>query len=372
LDYTIACVLVMIASYGMCSVADASPATFFYFNGFETNAPGAPAGWSGSAVDEVPSGYAGISAGPHGGSAFLSSTSGTLSFASSTGLATGTFSYQVDFYTDPSNAALTRFITPFTSQQDPPAFLATGTYVLHSGLTFRVRDYYSAFITPELTAGAWYTLECYYDYSTVINPATGRPRVLQVLNLYSQASLDAAGYRHSDNLIATHSVVYPNYDTGLTPDAADTMFPMSVNYGDNTPFYLDNVGVGPIINSTEPVPDRLKGDWDLSGDVTNTDIQAMLDALVDLEGYQAAHGLSHAELLLIGDLDDSGAVSNTDIQAMLDALTGGGGLAEIHALSLELFGDEHQLDGYATPVPEPASAVILAFTGAGVLVRRRR
>jgi hypothetical protein len=354
------------AALGVHVAADAAPATYFYFNDFETNTPGAPAGWSGSSVDEVPSGYAGISAGPHGGGAFLNSTGGDLAFASSTGLATGTFSYQVDFYTDPSNSSLSRFITPFTRQDEPPAFLASGTYLLHFGSTFRVRDYYSAFNTPELAPGTWYTLECYYDYSTDINPSTGRPRVLQVLNLYSQASLDAAGYRHSDNLIATHSVVYPNYDSGPTPDAGDTMFPVGMNLGDNTPFYLDNVGVGPIINGL------IKGDWDLSGEVTNADIQAMLDALVDLDGYKAAHELSDAELLLVGDIDDNGAVSNADIQAMLDDLTGGGGLAEIQALSLEVFGDAHVLDQHATHVPEPASAVILAMAGACLLVRHRR
>jgi hypothetical protein len=68
-----------------------------------------------------------------------------------------------------------------------------------------------------------------------------------------------------------------------------------------------------------------RGDWNRDGSLTNTDIQAMLDALVDLEGYQASHNLSDDELRLIGDVNNDGAVTNADIQALLDLLTSGGG-----------------------------------------------
>jgi hypothetical protein len=67
-----------------------------------------------------------------------------------------------------------------------------------------------------------------------------------------------------------------------------------------------------------------RGDWNRDGSLTNTDIQAMLDALVDLEGYRAAHGLSDDELRLIGDANSDGSVTNADIQALLDLLTSGG------------------------------------------------
>jgi hypothetical protein len=68
-----------------------------------------------------------------------------------------------------------------------------------------------------------------------------------------------------------------------------------------------------------------RGDWNRDGALTNLDIQAMLDALVDLEGYQASHNLSDDELRLIGDVNNDGSVTNADIQALLDLLTGGGG-----------------------------------------------
>jgi hypothetical protein len=91
---------------------------------------------------------------------------------------------------------------------------------------------------------------------------------------------------------------------------------------------------------------------------------------VDLDGYKAAHRMTDAQMLRIGDIDDNGAVTNADIQAMLDLLTGGG-LTEIQALSMEVFGDAHVLDTFATTVPEPASAAML-LSSLTFMRRRRR
>jgi hypothetical protein len=110
------------------------------------------------------------------------------------------------------------------------------------------------------------------------------------------------------------------------------------------------------------------GDFDLSGATTNADIQAMLDALVDLEGYQAAHGLSDSGLKLVGDLDGSGAVTNADIQAMLDYLTGQSGMSA-REISLQLFGDQQYLDDVVSSVPEPGTWLII---GANLVILLRR
>jgi hypothetical protein len=110
----------------------------------------------------------------------------------------------------------------------------------------------------------------------------------------------------------------------------------------------------------------VRGDWDRNGATTNTDIQAMLDALVDLDGYRSQHALNDAELLAIGDLDYTGQVANADIQAMLDYLTGQSGMS-VHAIALEVFGDKHYLDGYTASMPEPATLGLLALGGAALL-----
>jgi hypothetical protein len=113
----------------------------------------------------------------------------------------------------------------------------------------------------------------------------------------------------------------------------------------------------------------LRGDWNLDGSLSNTDIQAMLDALVNLEGYRTAHGLTQAHLHAVGDIDGSSAVTNADIQAMLDLLTSGGGTSA-QQIALQVFGDEHYLDTYASSVPEPTSLALLTLSGIA-LARRR-
>jgi hypothetical protein len=94
------------------------------------------------------------------------------------------------------------------------------------------------------------------------------------------------------------------------------------------------------------------GDFNLDGQVTNADIQAMLDAVGSPTAYEAAHNLSAASLVMLGDFNEDGAVSSADILPMLTFLAEGGGT----------------LQG----VPEPASAVLMAISGLALLIRPRR
>jgi hypothetical protein len=72
----------------------------------------------------------------------------------------------------------------------------------------------------------------------------------------------------------------------------------------------------------------------------------------------------------VGDIDGDGSVDNADIQAMLDLLTSGGGMS-VQQIALEIFGDEHYLDAYATNVPESASLGLLTMGGVAMFGRRR-
>ncbi len=102
--------------------------------------------------------------------------------------------------------------------------------------------------------------------------------------------------------------------------------------------------------STSP----LRGDFNLDGKVTNADLQAMLNALKNINGYETSHGMNDSYLDYIGDFNGDFKVNAADIQGMLALLTsgsaGGGGLST---------------------VPEPASCVLLGLGAFAVLTMRR-
>ncbi|HEY2761490.1 MAG TPA: PEP-CTERM sorting domain-containing protein, partial [Pirellulales bacterium] len=93
--------------------------------------------------------------------------------------------------------------------------------------------------------------------------------------------------------------------------------------------------------STKPI----LGDFNLDGQVTNADLQAMLIALKNINGYQTSHGMNAAYLDDIGDFNGDFVVNAADLKGMLTLLAtgssgGGGGLST---------------------VPEPASGMLLGL-----------
>ncbi len=84
---------------------------------------------------------------------------------------------------------------------------------------------------------------------------------------------------------------------------------------------------------------RLLGDFNLDGAVTNADLQAMLNALHNLNSYTATNNLSSSDLLALGDFNHDGVVDARDLQGFLSYLAGGG-------------------SGYVS-VPEPPSIALM-------------
>jgi hypothetical protein len=95
-----------------------------------------------------------------------------------------------------------------------------------------------------------------------------------------------------------------------------------------------------------------KGDWNQDASLTTADVQAMLNALTDLNVYKQQKNLDNIGLLALGDFNFDGAVNNSDIQPLLNYLSAHGG-------------------GSIAAVPEP-SAVLLGLTAMAIFGMWRR
>ncbi len=132
--------------------------------------------------------------------------------------------------------------------------------------------------------------------------------------------------------------------------SSDSSNPFGFTFGNFTPgafdwlTYDEPSGVlGLQLNSAF----HMKGDFNLDGKISNADIQAMLDALTDLNAYKSGHSLSDADLLTIADINGDGIVNEADENPFLQFLAGS------------------PLPSPLQGVPEPATVVLLT---AGMLV----
>lgn len=182
------------------------------------------------------------------------------------------------------------------------------------------------------------------DISGSVGDATGREIALD-----SEGNLYIGGF---GNQIV--SVIDDFVDHALAGTLTDNS---SVNWFVND-FFASFSGLD-VASSMSMENAFVLGDFNLSGETTNDDIQAMLDALVDLESYKSANGLSDVDLLAIGDINGLGGVTNDDIQPLLDLLTGSSLLAANNLQS----------------VPEPSAIALFiagSVGGAGAWRRRTR
>ncbi len=111
------------------------------------------------------------------------------------------------------------------------------------------------------------------------------------------------------------------------------------------------LGTGEVVPAT--ITTRVLGDWNVSGALDANDLAAMLTALTDLNTWKTSHSLSTDDVLNIGDVNLSGSITNADIQAELDALITGG-------------------FGSVSSVPEPSALVLLTIGGILLTARSRR
>jgi hypothetical protein len=198
-----------------------------------------------------------------------------------------------------------------------------------------------------LTAGQTVRLQS----STPFDDPTARPRnsLNPTLALYD----------------GTGSIVAVDADSATDGRNAQLTY-TSVTGGSYLVQVLPAAGVGEYLLSVDPFaqpPVRVRGDLNLDGQLSNTDIQALLDALVDLDGYKTSHSLSDADLVAVGDIDGNGSVSNTDIQALLDLLTSGGPQTSTSEgtvdLTLTVITTPADADPLADPRVAPNEATVL-------------
>ena len=83
------------------------------------------------------------------------------------------------------------------------------------------------------------------------------------------------------------------------------------------------------------------GDFNIDGQITNADLQAMLKALQSPTGYETANSLSVSDLLTIGDFNGDHLFTTADLSGMMNQLVAGRnvtGVPEPAAITLLLVG----------------------------------
>ena len=83
------------------------------------------------------------------------------------------------------------------------------------------------------------------------------------------------------------------------------------------------------------------GDFNIDGQITNADLQAMLKALQSPSGYETANSLSVSDLLTIGDFNCDHLFTTADLSGMMNQLVAGSnvtGVPEPAAITLLLVG----------------------------------
>jgi uncharacterized repeat protein (TIGR03803 family) len=170
--------------------------------------------------------------------------------------------------------------------------------------------------------------------------------------------LDAQG-----NLFGTTSAGGANdlgtiFELRAGDDALSTLFNFDKTNGRSLGSPISD-GHGNLFGTTEGsifelTLGHLRGDFNLDGQVTIADIQAMLQSLSDLNKFQTDNKLSVEDLLAIGDINGDGKINNADIQPLLN-----------------LIANTNPGTAIVTSVPEPASIGLWILAIFGLFALRR-
>jgi len=169
------------------------------------------------------------------------------------------------------------------------------------------------------------------------------------LNYTSPATADANGF-------VSNSRSTPM--TGLAvPNGAFVYLRWSCSDGASANSTRDEFALDDITMTNFTLADAIptRGDVNQDNNINVADIQSLMNALADLNAFQAAHSmLTQSQISLMLNIDQENGVDNLDVQALLDLLanstTGGGQLQ---------------------PVPEPTAGAI-AICGAIVVIVARQ
>ena len=238
---------------------------------------------------------------------------GTNSILGTVGSGSGTDSLDVLSITVPAGMELTGFTNSVyfgANEQDFVGF--------HAGATFAG----SAFVDSNYMGLAHFG-------TTARNAGVGNPPGSPT----STVGVDLLPVMNSEGLAAGAS----GFTSPLGPGAY-TFLIGELTAADDFPTYRFDVKVAPEL-----------GEFNRDGQVTSSDIPAMLLALTDLSAYASTNALTPTQLAAIGDFDNSGSVTNRDIQGLLGLVASQGG------------------GGAVAAVPEPASLVLFA-TGVILLI----
>jgi hypothetical protein len=164
---------------------------------------------------------------------------------------------------------------------------------------------------------------------------------------FGSAGESIAAYDSSNKLLGNFSVPLPGIHTNPNADGTAPFFGVLSNAANISRIEFNVYGGDGegMINSpyVRLTPDAnivtLRGDFNRDGKVTNSDLQAMLNALQNLNAYKQTYFLSDADLRAIGDFVGSDGVNTGDIKPLMNLLTGNSPLLlvpEPNSLSLAL------------------------------------